>query len=116
MVEVTYEDGTNFMLVNDKSGKTTEIWGYPKPSPENKQWVSCYADSNGKSIAGGMQILEYTDNGLEVIWQEDMTEEPYVPFWLDENTIEVTVKKRNSPRTLVKTLLRSRNGEWDWKK
>ncbi|MFT4664800.1 MAG: hypothetical protein ACI8YQ_002193 [Polaribacter sp.] len=116
VVEVTYEDGNNFLLVNDKSGKVTEVWGYPKPSPDNKQWVTSFVgDHEGPGTNGGFQILANNGNGLAILWEKGFKEEPHIPYWLDEDTIEVTTKRKGSSRTTVKTLVRGDDG-WGWKK
>ncbi len=112
VVEVIYEDGAEFLLLNDKSGVVTKIWGYPKPSPDNQQWVVSSVDSGEGLRQNGIQILAITNDGLKVVWEEEMTQEPYLPFWLDEDTIEVSVKRRGSSKTAVKTLVRGADGGW----
>ena len=97
-------DADYFLLINDKSGKKTKLWGYPKPSPENKQWLSSFVGERTPGFYGGIQVLAYTDKGLEVVWEKELREEPHVPYWLDEETIEYTAKKRGSSKTFVRKL------------
>ncbi|MFK7806237.1 MAG: SH3 domain-containing protein [Saprospiraceae bacterium] len=116
VVEATYEDGTDFIIIDDKTGKRTTVWGYPKPSPDNEKWVTSFVgDKAGKGTKGGMQILAYINGGLEIIWEEGMKTEPHVPYWLDEETIEVTTKRKGSSKTTVKTLIK-KGKDWIWKK
>lgn len=117
VVEATYTDRTDFLIINDKSGMITTVWGYPKPSVDNKQWVATFVGNHkGPGTNGGIQIVENTGNGLEITWEKAIKEEPHVPFWLDEETIEVTTKRKGSPRTTTKTLVKNSAGAWDWKK
>jgi Bacterial SH3 domain len=116
VVEAIYEDGSDFLLINDKSGKQTVTWGYPKPSPDNQQWVCSFVgEHEGPGTLGGMQILAHGKNGLEVIWEEATKDEPHVPYWLGEDLIEVTMKKKGSPKTFMKTIVRDESGKWGWK-
>jgi Bacterial SH3 domain len=116
VVEAIYEDGSDFLLIDDKSGKQVVTWGYPKPSPDNQQWVCSFiGDQEGPDKLGGIQILARGNNGLEVVWQEATNEEPHVPYWLGEDIIEVTMKKKGSPKTFVKTIVRGAGGKWGWK-
>lgn len=87
--KIDTEEG-GYILVNDKSGKEINIWGYPKPSPDNKYLLVTNANETTLK-SNGVQILTFTDQGFTVIWQEKFIDfEPYLPKWLDKTTAEIT--------------------------
>lgn len=86
-------EGGNYILVNDKSGKQIDIWGYPKASPNAKYLVVTSDDLEAGFIMNGIQILGFTENGLEVIFEKELNEEgPINPKWLDSKTLEVGLR------------------------
>jgi len=117
VVSVAYDEGGKYILVNDKSGKQIEIWGYPKPSPDYKHLLVTSTDLEGAGgRANGVQVLSFTEDGLEVIYEKEMQDlEPILPKWIDDKTIELTLVSPTSASSKIKklaTLTISAEGEW----
>lgn len=82
---------SGYLLVNDKSGKTIEIYGYPKASPDFRHIVITNIDLEASFEYNGVGLLGFTDNGLEMILDEELTDYgPVLPIWIDNKTVEIT--------------------------
>ena len=87
-----------YQLINDKSGSSVSVWGYPKPSPDFRHLVVANADLEAGFTANGIQVLGFTDKGFKLLWEEELEDmEPNLPKWLDEKTVEITLR---SPETV----------------
>ena len=116
VVEVFYHEGGEYLLVNDKSGKKIKIWGYPKPAPDFKHMVVTSADLEAGFLSNGIQILGFTQNGLEIVFEQEISDyKPILPKWLDEKTIEISLlpasfDSERSPKTTVLKI--GEDGKW----
>jgi len=83
-----YHEGGEYLLINDKSGKQIPIWGYPKTSSDARHLVSTNNSSEPSKHPNGIQVLSFTENGLETVFEQETSEEylPSLPKWLDEKT------------------------------
>ena len=81
------------------------------------KFVVCRADLDGAFDSNGIQLVGYTENGLEVIWEKELeVYEPYHPKWLDESTVEIQLFPFGIEQstTLIIGTLRETAGIWDW--
>lgn len=103
-----------YRLINDKSGRVTPIWGFPAASPDYKHLLSANAALKSGTGANGIQLLGYTDKGLEVVWEEKMTDyEPIIIKWLDVEEAEVTLLPKNSLKLKIGKLEKGEDGSWE---
>ncbi len=113
-----YGDG-EYLLINDKSGKQIPIWGYPKTSSDARHLVSTNNGLEPSKYPKGIQVLSFTDNGLEVVFEKETSEEylPTLPKWLDEKTIEVTLLPKSEFPELRKKVVKvlwDDDGSWNY--
>lgn len=103
-----------YKLINDKSGKTTPIWGFPAPSPDYKHLLSIHAGLKSKEGKNGVQILGYTDRGLQVVWEKELDKyEPIIMKWLDLEEAEITMlPKSGNLKLKIAELTKDEQGEW----
>ena len=106
-----------YLLINDKSGRKTEIWGYPKPSPDYKTIVVVNADLERGFEANGVQIFSFTKgSGLEKVYEKEMTEfEPQIPSWVNDDQITLVLEPAPGDAGLVRKIVdikRGEDGEW----
>lgn len=117
VVKETTTEASRHLLVSDKSGDDLPIWGYPKPSPDFKSMVVCNADLNAGFEANGVQILSFTDNGFEVVYENPMYEyEPKFASWLSNDKISVNLEPApgdaGKNRKIIE-LAKSDAGKWE---
>ncbi len=108
---------SEYRLINDKSGNEISIWGFPKASPDYKHVAAINANlSTPESNNNGVQILGFTDQGLQVIWEKTIKSlEPIQSKWLDQNTIAISFRPPpNKSLIKIKTLelKMDEKGEW----
>ena len=88
----TLDKGT-YVLVNDKSGKEIDLWGYPKAAPDFKHLLSYHGDLESGFEANGLQLFGFTDRGLEKLWEQELTDyEPVSVRWLNQSTAEIDLR------------------------
>lgn len=106
-----------FILINSTTGRQLSTWGFPKPSPGKKYIVSTSSDLYGSKDVNGIQILKVEGNDLVVSWEREVENyQPYMPKWLDNNTIGVTLVPNNSDKKGAKKFaLIRRQSNNDWK-
>ena len=116
VVRTTYYEGGGYLLINDKSGKRTNIWGYPKPAPNHQHMVVTNADLVAGFEANGVQVLGFTGKGLEVIFEKELVDyQPVQPKWIDDFTAEIVmIPGPDFPGATKKmmTLQRTADGNW----
>lgn len=82
-----------YQLVNDKIGNTISIWGYPKPSPDYRHLIVTNADLEAGFTTNGIQLFGFVNNRFKLLWQEELDDmEPHLAKWMDEKTVEVTLR------------------------
>ncbi|MFK8103991.1 MAG: SH3 domain-containing protein [Saprospiraceae bacterium] len=102
-----------FTLVNDKSGKTLNLPGYPKPAPDFKHLV-CYSPLPEMGFYS-LAIWGFTDNGMTELFKKEMQDYlPYAPKWLDERTVQLSFKPTQPDQKLKVVELRAdETGAWN---
>ena len=114
VVRATYFEGNAYILVNDKSGSMTPIKGYPKPSPDFKHLIVTCGERNDYQIPTELQLLGFTDKGLEVIWEKDLQDYiPIAPNWINENNVEFSLQGMPGDDEVFKgSLTTTLDGQW----
>jgi len=109
--------GSDFLVVNASTGKNLRTWGFPKSSPDKKAIVSVNADFRKVGNPNGIQIISIEGKSLVVAWEREIEGfEPYLPRWLDNNTIGVSLRPLDMGRRTADVFaLVKRQGKGSWK-
>lgn len=109
----TFAEREDYLLVNDKSGKTTIINGLPKVSP-NRNYLFTLDNQNDYSKVA---IWELSDAGLTLEWEQTLTgERAFRPWWLDNDSVQLVVQSTEEAKKAADTqlILRNSMGEWEY--
>lgn len=116
IVLATYPNGSEYVLINDKSGELLRMKGYPKSSPKGNHVAGVGTDWKGMgSDFNGIQILSYVEDvGFQIVFEEIVEGyNPVTPKWVDDNTLQVTLlEEANRRKSKVAQLSRNETGEW----
>ncbi len=115
VVQIHTHDKGAYLLVNDKSGGVTNLWGYPVPAPDHKRLLSYHADLDSGFEANGLQLFGFSGQGFEKIWEKELKDfEPIYARWLDKQTAEIHLRPYLAPSGSrpVKALLKADEGGW----
>ena len=112
-----YYEGGDYSLVNDKSGKETNIGGYPKLSPDAKHLIAANQDLEAAFEFNGIQIFGFPNGRFEKLLEKEFEDmEPHTPKWIDNKTIEITMMppsfdKETKPRKIK--VIMNEKGDWE---
>lgn len=87
LVHVSGYEGTEFLLIDAKTGAKTLIFGLPIPSPGGKR-VACRF-VNWAVDAQRVEVWARTARGFEMEWAHDTKWVPGFPEWLAEDAFRV---------------------------
>ena len=109
-------DGSSgdYLLINDKTGNTHRINGYPKPSPNNETLVAlqAYGSENPRY---GIQLWSYADTGFSKVFQDTIHAfEVLLPKWLDTTTVEFNLAPLNPNENKAGVATLNRDTAMNW--
>ncbi len=110
-------EGGDYILMNDKFGYATPIYGMPKLSPDLNKIIVTNADVDAGFEYNGIQLFEMSDKGIETLFEEEFEHfAPHNPIWIDEKNIEFDfLSPESAPqKSRVKAKL-SKNDAGNWK-
>ena len=111
-----YEAG-QFLLIDDKFGYSRPISGFPVASPDYKHLIATNADAVAGFELNGIQIFGFTDHGMEIFFEKEFEfYEPFLPKWMDEKTVQVTlipVDFAKNKKQKLFTIQQNDEGEWE---
>lgn len=87
LVHVSGYEGTEFLLIDAKSGAKTLIFGLPMPSPSGKR-VACRV-VNWAVDAQGVEVWARTASGFVKEWAHETKWVPGFPEWFAEDAFRV---------------------------
>lgn len=79
LVHVSGYEGTEFLLIDAKTGSKARLFGLPVPSPDGRR-VACRWGNLALSLA--VEVWTRTPSGFEREWSHGTTFIPGVPEWL----------------------------------
>ena len=119
VVERKDKNKSQYLLINDKSGREKPIWGFPKASPNAKQFIVGSLEEVSEYESYGLRIYGFTDQGLKIIWETTLDETPYfkpiLSQWIDDQTIQITLQPNSKiPQAKIKLiqLVKDDKGSW----
>lgn len=111
VLQRNFSNRSDYVLINDKSGKKTVLNGLPKASPERNYLITI----NNQVKDSQIEIWQLSDAGLVLDWQKTLTEEQaFRPQWFDNSSIQVVTQFTNRPKKAADTSLIQRNGDGEW--
>jgi hypothetical protein len=109
-------EGGGYIMMNDKFGYVSPIYGLPKLSPDFKKIVIVNNGSDSGFEFNGIQLLSVGDEGITTVFEEELESfAPYNPVWIDEKNISFDFLSRASgqKKSQVKAKLsEDENGKW----
>jgi len=116
VVDVEGNETDSYLLVNDKSGNITPVWGFPVIAPDYKKLLSIRGDLLVEPSRNGIQIFAYTNEGLELVFEEKLDQyEPIIAKWLDIEEAEITLLPKSASGNLkLKIAKLQKNGSGEW--
>ena len=110
LVHVSGYEGSEFLLIDAKTGAKTLIFGLPMPSPAGRR-VACRF-LNWAVDAQRVEVWARTPQGFEKEWAQDTKWVPGFPEWLAEDAFRV--ERVGAGETGFETFSRSGSG-WEQK-
>ncbi len=109
-----YNEFSDVTVVNDKTGDSEVVWGHPEFSQDNAQMVAISGDDGNGFARNGIQVYNIKDGALEKVFEEEIQDaQPYNPIWLDDNTIEITLRNQTATRKRIPFLTYvKKEGNW----
>lgn len=91
VVNVSYYETSECLLIDQKTGDETKVWGEPIISPDLKHLFS-YSDALGYDVMpNGIQMWKYEGGKLKLDWELKSEEwKPQSIEWLDNSTLIFT--------------------------
>lgn len=122
LVEITFYEGTAFLMVSDRTGSRTYLPEAPLFSPDGTRFASFSMDLVAFYNANKLQVWKVSPEKPELEWELDVDRElgpnpwgPSDPRWIDGRTIEfVKNEPTDHPYVLRRSRmrLRLRDGRW----
>ncbi|MEM9820823.1 MAG: SH3 domain-containing protein [Bacteroidota bacterium] len=121
VVEQRAGEQINYRLINDKSGRETTIWGFPKASPDSKYLVVASPMVVPELGAYGLRVYGFSERGFELVTELSLEKNPgYQPTllqWINEQKIAVTLRplpNNSGAKLKILNLERKATGAWHW--
>lgn len=93
VVERKGENNNAYLLINDKSGRETPLWGFPKASPDFKHLFVASTDLVPEFESFGLRIYGFTDEGFQKMGEYELEDvQPILVQWTDDKTVAITFR------------------------
>lgn len=91
VIKVQYYETGEYLLISDKTGVITKVWGEPKLSPDKKH-IACASNAIGYDIMpNGIQIWLVQKDNLKLEWESKQEQwGPIDIIWVNENKFYFT--------------------------
>ncbi len=91
VINVQYYETEEYLLISDKTGVITKVWGEPKLSPDKKH-IACASNAIGYDIMpNGIQIWLVQKDTLKLDWESKQEQwGPMDIIWVTENKFYFT--------------------------
>jgi hypothetical protein len=104
---VPYEDTGNYLIVDDSTGDSTEVWAVPIPSPDGMRFVLTSLGDDEESDVGNISVWRMVGRTPEKEFSIDGANwRSSDAAWRDPSTIDFTkntIRDRDDPFAYVKT-------------
>ncbi|UOQ54636.1 hypothetical protein [Hymenobacter cellulosivorans] len=90
VVNVWLWEGRYVVLIDQRTGQRTDIWGQPAASPDGRYILASSYDLAAAFDANGLQLLRLGTKGPKVIWQRELHNwGPAEARWRPDGTVVV---------------------------
>ncbi|UOQ73884.1 hypothetical protein [Hymenobacter cellulosilyticus] len=90
VVNVGLWEGRYVVLIDQRTGKRTDVWGRPIASPDGRYILASNADLAAAFDPNGLQLLQLTANGPKLMWQRELINwGPTEARWRPDGTVVV---------------------------
>lgn len=107
LVEVYYDEGGEYLLINKENGNKMYIWGPPVYSPD-KRFFMCYScDLWAGFRYNGLQLFEIQNKKVRLLWSKEI--EYWAPTeirWQNERTICIQKINKNNETSYNSMLIK----------
>lgn len=87
LVAVHLYEGGYFMLIDQRTGRRTEIWSPPSVAPDGLHFICGNSDVLAQYEPSGMQLWAADGSRLRKLWERQTTWGVSAPRWLDNRNI-----------------------------
>ncbi|MCR5887632.1 hypothetical protein LRS06_07540 [Hymenobacter sp. J193] len=87
LLSVHLYEGGYYLLVNQQTGRRTQVWSPPAVAPDGRHFVCGNSDVLARYEPSGLQVWEVEAAGLRMLWQRQTEWGLNQPRWLDNRTI-----------------------------
>ena len=109
--------GADYLLVDDKTGSTVRVAGFPKAAPDQEHIAALQPDWRDEGSFTGVQLVGYVNNQLQVVFEKPLPDfRPALPKWVDGQTLQFVVlekKDKNLRKSRHGQLTRTADGNWE---
>ncbi|MBC7381858.1 MAG: hypothetical protein H7296_02560 [Bacteroidia bacterium] len=91
IVIAQYFESGEYLLIDNKTGSKTKVWGIPKLSPDNIHIIAASSAIGYEIMPNGIQLWKIQTNGIPKLeWEYQQNKwSPENVEWADKNTIYV---------------------------
>lgn len=91
IIKVQYYESGEYLLINDKTGIKTQVWGEPKLSPDKKHIVSASNGIEYDILPNGIQMWLIQKDALKLEWEYKQKQwGPDGIIWINQNCFYFT--------------------------
>jgi hypothetical protein len=90
---VGFWEGSGALLVDQRTGQNTHIWGQPVDSPDGKHVITYSYDMAYNPT--GLQLYQVNANGIQQLWERNTSWGPTAIKWLSNRSI--AIEKQDMP-------------------
>lgn len=89
-VDAYLHEGYYGLLIDQRTGKKTEIWSRPHISPDKKHFATCSADLEAGFVVNGFQVFENTTDGPKLLLKRELADwAPDDLRWKNDSTLYI---------------------------
>lgn len=95
VVQVTYYETGEYVLINADTGEKKTIWSLPKLSPDNKRILAFNSSLDYDVMPNGIQVFDVSEGSIELVWE--LKPDTWAPQEVDWGKDNVLFIKQHVP-------------------
>lgn len=90
VIQVTYYETGEYLLINADTGEKATIWSLPKLSPDGKRVLAFNSSLDYDIMPNGIQVLDISEGNIELVWElKPDTWAPQEVDWGKDNVLYI---------------------------